>query len=209
MTWVRFYLFKWLWRSDLVISALHPQLRLVSSLIFFISLMTILWFSSCRSYKHFIRSVSYWGAVLSTVTLRLCQLDTYLDIPRQKGISAEELPLSDQPVHMIAGHFLDYWYGKALSSVDNVFPGRVGLNVLREIDEQAKASKPVSSIPTLSLYQILLPYFSLSFCLDSVMDNVVWKCKSNKYFLFQFVLDCGVYHSEGNTPRQKLYWRGY
>lgn len=47
-----------------------------------------------------------------------------------------------------------------------------GLNVLREIDEQAKASEPVSSIPTLSLHQILPPYSSLSSCLDSMMDDV-------------------------------------
>lgn len=128
---------------------------------------------------------------------------------KKKGISAEELPLSGQPVHMIVGHFLDYWYGEAQSSVGFAIPGRVGLNFLREIDEQAKASKPIRSIPTLSLRQILPPYSCLSSCLDSVMDYVVWKCKSNKHFLFQFVLDGGVYYSKGDKPGQKLYWRGY
>jgi hypothetical protein len=66
--------------------------------------------------------------------------------------------------------------------------GLVVLGYIREQGEQARGSKPVSSIPPRLLHQLLLPgsypvRVPVLTQLLSVMKATVWKCKPNKPFL--------------------------
>ena len=66
----------------------------------------------------------------------------------------EELPPSDWPMSISVGHFLNVIDVGGPSSLPP-FPVKVGLKCVLKVSGQARASKPVSSIPLWSLLLIL------------------------------------------------------